>query len=136
MWRHKINLINFKSQAGSRQVLRGLQNLALPGGGTWNLAAGSWQWQKPLKLLVGVDACNPRSQRRKLSAENTRVSADYRPSSLLLFPFSLSLLTAPFLYVANSNKATLESKYTEKMAGKIFEIAQPNDFNFEYLMST
>jgi len=49
--------------------------------------------------------------------QNTRVSADYRPSSPSLLP----LLNAPFLCVANSNKATLESKYTEKMEGKIFE---------------
>jgi len=117
MWRHKINLINFKSQAGSRQVLRGLQNLAIPGGGTWNLAAGSWQWQKPLKLLVGVDACNPRSQRRKLSAAKYSSFRRLPPK----FPSPFPLLTAPFLCVANSNKATLESKYTEKMERKVFE---------------
>jgi len=51
MWRHKINLINFKSQAGSRQVLRGLQNLALRGGGT----LGSWQLAvaKTLEIVGG-----------------------------------------------------------------------------------
>lgn len=81
------------------------------------MAAGSWQWQKPLKLLVGVDACNPRSQRRKLSAAKDSSFRRLPPKPPPFFrPYPCCV--APFLCVANSNKATLETEYTEKMGRK------------------
>lgn len=50
--------------------------------------------------------------------QKTRVSADYRPSPPPPFLRPYPCCVAPFLCVANSNKATLETEYTEKMGRK------------------